>query len=186
MYYFNILPMELNVLICSKLLVGGFIQMKTSKVIKPLLKDPLFWNMIIKIRMPDLDLRYVPSYLYTYKNINPMICVTNYILLRRTYEKCKELMKYCNLGLVYSISDFKDLNVITFEYIKGLTMRGKFKNKICVMLLNPYGNDKAVIMTMKSTNICYITIKTQNYDIIYQINSQDLFNMLVHIHCYKI
>lgn len=177
MYYFDIIPLELNALICSKLYATTLFKLANSKTVKSLLCET-FWNTLIKIRMPDLDLRYVPNHLYNYKNKCLSVILANYVYLTRTYDGCKKLLTPNQFEKEYSLSDFKDASVITLGYTKLPPMNPKFTDRICIDLID------GIKTKVTLTNGCYIKIETSKRDLNFQITAQDLLNMLVHINCY--
>lgn len=187
MSYFDILPLEVRVIICGKFNDDEFKQMERSDILEKELSDRYFWNLLIKLTMPDIDLRYIPECKYKYEGKSNMVAITNYISLYEKYNLMKKNLKskhkgekYLKYRERYNISCFRDASVITLEYTK-LKLPRETKDKICTMF-NDMTKMKSteVSITINNSGECHINIKKMKF----QIDITDLLNIGIHVMCH--
>ena len=89
--YLEVLPNDLiKVLIyVSNINLLKYISSSKDEIIN----DDNFWVQLIKHKMPDLNYKVVPQYLYNYKDMDRSSAIYNFIKLFRSYRTTTEKLK---------------------------------------------------------------------------------------------
>lgn len=190
MHYFIILPLEITVIICSKCGENRLRIIERSDILDVELSNQNFWNLLIKLKMPELDFRYIPECKYNYKGKSNMIAVTNYISLHRVYLRSKKNLATVKYGIKkgehvkykdsYNISCFRDASVITLEYTKTILNRHE-KDRICLMFDDKRPGLPEVTVMTTLENKCYIKIGNTTTP---KVAYEDLLNISMHVFCH--
>ena len=116
-YYFDIIPQELTHVILYNIDDINVIKnlYNSLDLMKNILLDHKFWNAKIRQNMPEVDLDFVPNYLYNYQGKSLDIILANYSLIYRCYNKVMKIIKYV-YGRIIEIGKLNDGDIIYVDH----------------------------------------------------------------------
>ncbi len=186
MNYFHTIPKELLEIILFNLddpLI--LFELYDFDGFKDILTDNIFWNKKIKQDFPEINNKFVPSHLLN-NNSNIFAVISNYSILLRSYKSTKKIIEtYFRLRTDYNISYLlNSINIFDVLFVKGDQKEKIFKG----FILRKADDYESNIVIWGQYN--KITLQVNIYNMFrsyifgeYNISSEELFNILFHIHC---
>ncbi len=212
-FYFDILPKELNYLILFNIPNNDMTKLIEIRPLEGILDESNFWEQRVKYNFPNVTWELIPDYLYRYNKRQTFTQHFNrYYKLNLAYEKTIKILLTFKDSLSVAISvwyeefteeerkDFDNdikiflqedvssfytfrLNCINNFDVLNLWYTNKVEDNIELDIEKYYKLEESYIMIYLQYDMYSFGLKSNNEELIYNVEYIDIFNALLHLYC---
>jgi hypothetical protein len=198
MYYFDLLPRELNFIILLKInVILLFNKLYQLDIFKSILDSHIFWNMKVNHDFSRIIKELVPYNLYNYNKDNNYYAHSyNFSRLQTAYQLSEKTISIAfrpeknNSIIEHHLSFINNYDVYTLKYSNTKLTKDELENiyniiKVDIQttgaLLNTIKPSIRILFGKEKSTFTLINSQGSTFE--YKVSKSDIFNLLLHMYC---